>query len=219
MALLFSCGKPNDEGSQPQTSGIEPSAQSQAVFSSGISFESKADFVSVGFTASDSWTLDVTDTKASSWLTVQPTAGAAGKANVSVSAPANPTTAERSATVTIRCGGVSRQFRVKQAGMPVVEVTSVTLDRASLEVEVGKVKKLSATVNPSDATDPGLSWSSSSDAIATVDGEGNVKGIAQGTATITVQSRNGKSATCQVTVVTPSADNSEGYEGSTGEWD
>ena len=217
-ALCFACGKPGTD-SQPSTPTIEAAAQSQEAFSKGITFGSEGNFQSLAFTASDAWSIVVTDTKASSWLSIQPESGPAGKATVSVSAPANPTTAERAASVTVKCGSASKQFTVRQAGMPVVEVTAVNLDKSSMEVQVGKVKKLNVTVSPANATDPGVTWSSSNEAAATVDSEGNVKGIAPGSATITVKSKNGMQATCQVTVVSSSSDNTEGYEGGDGQWD
>ena len=101
-----------------------------------------------------------------------------------------------------------------------VKVTGVTLDQVTLSVEVGQSKKLTATITPSDATDKTLTWSSGSNSIATVDQNGNVSGVSQGTTTITVTTGNGLTATCTVTV-TPSLgpENSEDYQGGDGQWD
>ena len=57
------------------------------------------------------------------------------------------------------------------------------------------------TVAPATATNKAVTWTSSAPAIATVDASGTVKGIATGTATITVKTADGgKTATCAVTV-------------------
>ena len=80
-----------------------------------------------------------------------------------------------------------------------VAVTSVTLNKTKAEVQADATLKLTATVNPSNATNKTVTFKSSDTKIATVDKNGNVKGIKAGTATITA-SAGGKSAKCTVTV-------------------
>ncbi|PDP71315.1 hypothetical protein CLI85_05160 [Tannerella forsythia] len=82
-----------------------------------------------------------------------------------------------------------------------VAVTGVTVAPAALTLEVGQTGALTATVAPATATNKAVTWTSSAPAIATVDASGTVKGIATGTATITVKTADGgKTATCAVTV-------------------
>ena len=81
----------------------------------------------------------------------------------------------------------------------IVAVTGIKLDKTELALSVGGVGTLKATVAPEDATDKTIIWTSSSTAIATVDANGNVTGVAAGTATITAQAGD-KTATCVVTV-------------------
>ena len=82
-----------------------------------------------------------------------------------------------------------------------VAVTGVTVALATLTLEVGQTGALTATVAPATATNKAVTWTSSAPAIATVDASGTVKGIAPGTATITVKTADGgKTATCAVTV-------------------
>ena len=54
-----------------------------------------------------------------------------------------------------------------------------------------------------------VTWTSDKTAVATVDAQGVVKGVSEGTATITATSNNGKTATCTVTVsaATPTVKN------------
>ncbi len=81
----------------------------------------------------------------------------------------------------------------------VVPVTGIALDKTTAEITEGMVVNLlTATIAPADATDKTVTWTSSNEAIATVDG-GQVTGVALGTATITAVA-NGFTATCQVTV-------------------
>ena len=83
----------------------------------------------------------------------------------------------------------------------VIHVTDVTLDSDSLFLVEGETASLTATVIPSNATQPAVMWSSSNTAIATVDYRGIVTAAASGTATITATTYDGGHiATCSVTV-------------------
>ena len=79
-------------------------------------------------------------------------------------------------------------------------VTSISLDRTSLDLSVGNTATLTATVLPTDATDKTVTWSSSNTSIATVNRSGLVTAVGSGTATVTASTSNGKSATCTVRV-------------------
>lgn len=82
-----------------------------------------------------------------------------------------------------------------------IKVTGVTLDRQSLSMTEGENSTLTATLSPSNATDKSVTWSSSSTAVATVDGNGKVTAVKVGEATVTVTTKDGsKTATCKVTV-------------------
>ena len=106
--------------------------------------------------------------------------------------------AEGSATITATAEDKSATCAVTVPHVS-VPVESVTLDKTEITLEVGKTQKLNATVAPSDADDPSVSWFSSDESVATVSADGLVKAIAEGTATITARSGS-KSATCTVTV-------------------
>ena len=85
-----------------------------------------------------------------------------------------------------------------------IPVTSVKLNKTSQTIEKGATVSLTATVNPSNATNKNVTWKSSNTKVATVDQNGKVKGTAKGTATITVTTKDGaKTATCKVTVKDP----------------
>ena len=92
------------------------------------------------------------------------------------------------------------------------EVTSVTLNKSALSLEVGKTGKLSATVLPNSATNKSVSWSSNNEAVATVSTNGTVTAHKAGTAVITARTANGKSASCTVTVTGGSTEPTEPVE-------
>ena len=82
-----------------------------------------------------------------------------------------------------------------------VAITGVKINQGNVNVVVNKTTKLTATINPSNTTQSKtLTWTSSNTKVATVDKNGVVKGIKVGTATITVKTSNGKTATVKVTV-------------------
>jgi hypothetical protein len=81
-----------------------------------------------------------------------------------------------------------------------IAVSAVAVNPTTAAVKPGATVILSATVTPEDATDKTITWSSSDEKVATVDG-GKVTGVAEGTATITATTKSGdKTATCTVTV-------------------
>ena len=82
-----------------------------------------------------------------------------------------------------------------------IPVSSVTLDKHELALNVDGSETLTATVNPDNATYKGVSWESSNPSVATVS-NGLVTAKAEGTATITVKSTDdtSKTDTCAVTV-------------------
>ena len=87
---------------------------------------------------------------------------------------------------------------------PTVNVTGVSLDKTSLDLNINETAQLTATVTPSNATDKTVSWSSSDTSVATVSSTGLVTAKAEGSATITVTTNSGgKTATCAVNVVNP----------------
>ncbi len=84
-----------------------------------------------------------------------------------------------------------------------VPVSSVTLDVHALELIAGDEAALAATVSPEDTSYPGVTWTSSNSAVATVDAGGKVAAVAPGTAAITATAGGQgikKSDSCTVTV-------------------
>ena len=79
-----------------------------------------------------------------------------------------------------------------------VAVTGVTLDQSAVELEIGGTATLVATVTPEDATDKTVTWTSSDEAVATVQ-DGVVTAVAAGEATITAKAGDAEAA-CTVTV-------------------
>lgn len=85
-----------------------------------------------------------------------------------------------------------------EATPPSVPVTSVTLNKSELTLEIDGEETLTATVVPDNATDKTVTWSVTPTGIVTVD-NGKVTAVTTGEATVTATA-DGKSASCAVTV-------------------
>lgn len=82
-------------------------------------------------------------------------------------------------------------------------VTSVTLNKTSYKLGLGKTYALVAKVKTNAASNPKIKWTTSNSKIVTVDQKGNIKGNATGTVTITAAATDGsgEKATAQIRVV------------------
>lgn len=106
-----------------------------------------------------------------------------------------------SCTITATCGSIIKTCTVSVSGITTtVAVTGVTLDKSTASVSIGETVTLIETVQPTNATNQNVTWSSDAENIATVE-NGIVTGVAEGTASIGVATQDGGfSATCNVTV-------------------
>ena len=88
-----------------------------------------------------------------------------------------------------------------QTPTPKPPTVTFTLDKTSISLKVGESDKLDATYteNGNEVTGKTVTWTSSASSVATVDKNGRVKAVAEGTAIITAACE-GKTATCTVTV-------------------
>ncbi len=86
------------------------------------------------------------------------------------------------------------------------EIESLTFLENKINIGKGEVLNLIVTIKPSELANSKLTWKSSNTNVVTVDSNGIIKGVNIGKATITVMSDNGKTATCEVEVVSDRVD-------------
>lgn len=84
-------------------------------------------------------------------------------------------------------------------------VTAILISAISTEIKIGQGITLASVVEPSDATNKGVTWISSDKSVATVDNSGKVKGIKAGTATITAVAADGSNVKSNEISITVSA--------------
>lgn len=209
FGLIISCGKPE---SDPDKGKTNPQPQVVGVTSVSI------DKTSLSLTEGESATLTATvkpdnaTNKTVSWSSSNSsvaTVDAAGKVSA---------VAEGTATITAKAGDKTATCTVT-VKKNVVDVESITLDKTSLELKEGETATLIATVNPDNATNKAVTWSSDKTSVATVNASGKVTAVAEGTATITAKA-GGKTATCIISVKKAgmSAGDPEGFNNENGEW-
>ena len=83
---------------------------------------------------------------------------------------------------------------------PAPQVNSVSLNRAAIGLLQGDVFTLQATIDYEGVTSPKITWTSSNPAVASVDANGNVSALKNGSVTITATAGD-KQASCAITVV------------------
>ena len=188
LALVVSCGK-DKETPQPQIIAV-----------TGVTVSPATLPLVVGETGTLSATVapsNATD-KTVTWTTSSSAVATVADGVITAVAPGE-------ATITAKAGDKTGICTVTvSAPEPVViAVTGITLNTDILELIEGESAILTATVYPENATDPSVTWKSSSEAVATVV-DGVVTAVAAGEATITAKAGD-KEATCAVTVAAESS--------------
>ena len=90
---------------------------------------------------------------------------------------------------------------VKEAEQQTINVKDVSLNKDTLEIEVGDETNLVAKITPLNATNQKVKWTSSNTDVATISDTGIIKAIKEGTAKITVTTLDGAyTATCLLKV-------------------
>ena len=97
-------------------------------------------------------------------------------------------------------GVVPENLKAETKVTVTTNVESVTLDKTEGVLTVGNTVTVTATVTPDTATNASVTWSSSDEAIATVDSEGKITAVAPGTATITATSDSNPDASAAYAV-------------------
>lgn len=97
-------------------------------------------------------------------------------------------------------GVVPENLKAETKVTVTTNVESVTLDKTEGVLTVGNTVTVTATVTPDTATNASVTWSSSDEAVATVDSEGKITAVAPGIATITATSDSNPDASAAYAV-------------------
>lgn len=117
------------------------------------------------------------------------------------------------ATVTVAVDGTALSAACKVTVLPAIE--SVELNYTTLSLRPEGTAQLTYIVAPEEALADTVTYASSDESVATVNADGNVTAVADGTATITVEV-NGVTAECEVTVSTKATSTSNATSNNNG---
>ena len=121
-------------------------------------------------------------------ITAKASNGKTAICSITVNAPTDPTTPDTPVTPTV------------------IPITSIAVSPANTTIQKGKTARITATINPTNTTQSKvITWTTSNSTVATVDQSGLITAKQNGTAIITARTSNGKTATCRVTVYTPTS--------------
>ena len=141
LIAIAACNKP-EEGKVTPTPGPTPTPTptptEQIVIPSSVDTKpvvsSEGGDTKISFTAAAAWTASVINTKADSWVDVNPKNGNAGSAEITIKTTANDTYAERNATIQIKCGTATKDIVLTQKQLDNITVTT---DKVELGAEGG----------------------------------------------------------------------------------
>lgn len=104
-----------------------------------------------------------------------------------------------------------------KASLTITVNSNIYISRLSLSsvigIKVGTSSQITATIQPENATNKTLEWTSSNEEIATVDQEGNVTGISVGNVTITAKTTDGTNIEVEKPIVIYAEQEGQGEEG------
>ena len=151
----------------------------------GISFEGDKTSANLNVGQTDSLTVvydpaDTTDDKTVTWTTSKESVVTVSNGTVTAVGPGTATVTAKVGDKTATC-----EYTVK------APLTSIELNNGENDVSLvkGQNKTISVKYNPENTTDSkAVTWASSDETVATVDGNGKVKAIKAGTTTITATS-------------------------------
>ncbi|MBR6567413.1 MAG: Ig-like domain-containing protein, partial [Clostridia bacterium] len=108
---------------------------------------------------------------------------------------------EGEVTVTVKTEDGKAEETVKvTVKKPYVPTEDIIAEKDTFELEEGETDKITVTVTPDGATNKEVSYESSDESIVKVDENGNITAVGEGTATVTVTSKDNSSVKETVTV-------------------
>ena len=145
VCILASCS--DGGGEEPITPTPKPEEVKteitidSGIISNGLSFDSTGGEQSVSFSVNADWTLSIASTTSgTTWCKASATSGSKGTANVKFTISENTDYEDRSVSVTIKAGTVSKTFTITQKGVDALLVTTtkyeVAQEGGQIEIEV-----------------------------------------------------------------------------------
>lgn len=136
ITTIIACSKSDDVGGGNNNNNETPKQPEITLNATASNFATNGGSNEITFTSSAAWTAEVINSRADAWCTVNPTSGAAGDAKINVTTTANDTPDDRSASIVIKAGTVSKTITVNQKQK---DALTVTASKFEVEAEGGEV--------------------------------------------------------------------------------
>jgi len=119
------------------------------------------------------------------------------------------------AVVVLLIAGAASYFLLSGEKAPsTIPVTQVSMDKETLSIAVDEGEALNVIIQPENATNNQVNWSSDSPEIVSVSANGHIKGLKAGNASVQVKTEDGGyTAICSVTVKEKQSGPGEGPDG------
>ena len=139
MAFIACTDSGSDDGGG-NSNNDQPKVPEITLDATAANFTTEGGSTVVTFTSSDAWTAEAINNRADAWCSVSPTSGTAGNGKVTITATANDTTDDRTATVVIKSGTTQKTIAVSQKQKDALTVTSskfeISADGGDVAIEV-----------------------------------------------------------------------------------
>ena len=136
IAAFVACSKGEDEGNDNSEPTPEKPKTEIKIDTSTSDFTTEGGDNTISFTTNEAWTAQVINSRADDWCKIHPTSGAAGNATITVTTTPNDTPDDRTASIIIKAGAVSKTVTVSQKQKDALTITASKFEVAAAGGEV-----------------------------------------------------------------------------------
>ena len=153
--LLFVACTSEEVTSSAQTGGNESVTPSITLDQNYLNFDEHSDIQTISFHSAMDWTAELINDRADGWCSISATSGTAGSREIDVTVTENTSTDDRTASVIIKSGAISKTVRISQKQRDALTVTTSTFEvestKGKIYIEVKANIDFEYTINGSAA--------------------------------------------------------------------
>ncbi|MBO7331062.1 MAG: leucine-rich repeat protein, partial [Alistipes sp.] len=136
LLLFVACTTTEESPSSVPNGGNESVTPSITLEHNYLNFDEHADVQTISFSSTMDWTAELINDRADGWCSISATSGTAGSKDIDVTVTENTSTDDRTASVIIKSGAISKTVRISQKQRDALTVTSSTFE---IEGTSGKI--------------------------------------------------------------------------------
>ncbi|MBO7331496.1 MAG: BACON domain-containing protein, partial [Alistipes sp.] len=153
--LLFVACTSEETPSSIQAGGNESVTPSITLDQNYLNFDEHSDVQTISFHSTMDWTAELINDRADGWCSISATSGTAGSRDIDVNVTENTSTDDRTASVIIKSGAISKTVRISQKQRDALTVTTSTFEvestKGKIYIEVKANIDFEYTINGSAA--------------------------------------------------------------------